>query len=290
MRATWLADVIRDAGLTIKPLTGWEVRGKELDPVDGPNGVMLHHTVTAKSRSDSSVDYFLGITGRVDLAAPLCNYSTNRDGSVSIIAAGRANHGGAGSWKNVSGNANFIGDEMKNLGAGEAWPAVQLESAYRAAAAVMTQIGRGAEWVCGHKEYATPLGRKVDPHTLNMTDVRARVAILMGQGDDDMSLVARLMVVEAGSKTWLPDQAAIDYWMIRADNLDNPAYAAEWRRDFEQMWAVKTQEEWKKLQGHPHGAPVKGDKGDKGDPGLPGANGVTEDRVKQIIGATKLTP
>jgi hypothetical protein len=77
---------------------------------------------------------------------------------------------------------------------------------------------------------------------------------LSTQGDDDMSLVARLMVVEAAAKTWLPDQASIDYWMLRADNLDNPTYAAEWRRDFEQMWALEKQNEWKKLQGHPHGA------------------------------------
>jgi hypothetical protein len=75
-------------------------------------------------------------------------------------------------------------------------------------------------------------------------------------GDDEMSLVARLMVVEAGSKSWLPTQADIDYWMFRADNLNNPAYAAEWRRDFEQMWARETQNEWKKLQDHPHGAPT----------------------------------
>lgn len=75
---------------------------------------------------------------------------------------------------------------------------------------------------------------------------------LLTQGDD--MLTARLMVVEAGAKTWLPTQEAIDYWMLRADNLDNPAYAAEWRQDFEQMWAREKQNEWLQLRGHPHGA------------------------------------
>ena len=73
-----------------------------------------------------------------------------------------------------------------------------------------------------------------------------------------MSLVAIMMVVEAGAKTWLPTQEAIDHWMLRADNLDNPEYAAEWRRDFEQMWAREKQNEWKKLIGHPHDAPSTG--------------------------------
>jgi hypothetical protein len=103
--------------------------------------------------------------------------------------------------------------------------------------------------------------------------------------EDDMSLIARLMVVEAGAKTWLPDQAAIDYWMLRADNITNPEYAAEWRRDFEQMWAREKQNEWLQLRGHPHGAPLKGDKGDKGDPGINAGEGLTEADAERIAKA-----
>lgn len=94
------------------------------------------------------------------------------------------------------------------------------------------------------------------------------------QGDDDM-LTARLMVVEAGAKTWLPDQAAIDYWMLRADNITNPEYAAEWRRDFEQMWAREKQKEWLALRGHPHGAPTV-------------ETGLSEDDVKAIINGAEV--
>lgn len=178
-KALWLADVLTDAGLSIKPLAGWEQRGGLLDPGDGANGVMWHHTVTKPSRPDADVDRFLGITGRKDLPAPLCNISTNRDGSVSIIAAGKANHGGLGSWLNISGNANWIGDEMKNLGPTEPWPKKQIECATIAAAAILTELGRGAGWLCAHKEYADPPGRKTDPHTLNMDTMRRNVAAIL---------------------------------------------------------------------------------------------------------------
>jgi hypothetical protein len=36
----------------------------------------------------------------------------------------------------------------------------------------------------GHKEYATPAGRKTDPHTLNMNTVRATVKTI---GEDEMT-------------------------------------------------------------------------------------------------------
>lgn len=72
--------------------------------------------------------------------------------------------------------------------------------------------------------------------------------LTIDQGDiEDMSVIARCLVVEAGSKGWLPTQEAIDYWLIRADNLSNPAYATEWRTHFEPMWAIETQNEYKKM-------------------------------------------
>ena len=177
-RALWLADVLSSAGLKIKPYPGWESRGRsDFAPV----GLMWHHTVTSPSTPDSTVDRILAVTGSSLVSAPLCNYSTNRDGTVSIIASGTANHGGRGGWQGKSGNRLFLGDEMKNRGTNalEPWPAVQLESARIAAAAVLDHIRRDASWLCGHKEYALPPGRKTDPHTLVMDAERARVAALM---------------------------------------------------------------------------------------------------------------
>lgn len=187
MRATWLADVLTDAGLIVRPYPNWETRG--LDTFD-PKGLILHHTVTKPTTADPVVDRLLAETGSSTVAAPLCNYSTNRDGTVSIIAAGTANHGGQGVWRGVSGNRFFLGDEMKNLGtaAAEPWPDRQLESARIAAAAVLAHLGQGAEWMCGHKEYATPPGRKTDPHTLNMDAQRALIGALLLPQEDPMAL------------------------------------------------------------------------------------------------------
>lgn len=172
MRATWLADVLTDAGLTIKPYPGWETRGRlDFEPL----GIILHHTVTKASTSDDVVDRMLAVRGSSRVNPPLCNYSTNRDGTVSLIASGTANHGGVGQWNGRSGNRHWFGDEMKNDGK-EPWPAVQLEAAHVAAAAILRHIGADESWVCGHKEYALPAGRKVDPHTLNMGEQRLAIA------------------------------------------------------------------------------------------------------------------
>lgn len=183
-RATWLADVLTDAGLTVKPHAGWETRG--IDSFT-PRGVMWHHTVTRPTTADPSIDHMLAVKGSSKVPPPLCNYSTNRDGSISLIAAGTANHGGTGKWNGLSGNRFFFGDEMKNLGtAAEPWSGIQLESARLATAVILKHIGQGSGWLCAHKEYAIPLGRKTDPHSLNMNTERVLVAALMvpNPGDD----------------------------------------------------------------------------------------------------------
>lgn len=180
--ATWLIDVLEAAGLTVRPYPGWQNRGQESFT---PRGVMMHHTVTAPTTSDAAVDRMLGDIGSSTTQAPLCNWSTNRDGTVTVIAAGTANHGGVGRWNGVSGNRYWFGDEMKNWGTAsrEPWPQVQLESARRAAAAVLRHINADASWLVGHKEYATPPGRKIDPHTLNMNAERDHVRRLLAESD-----------------------------------------------------------------------------------------------------------
>jgi hypothetical protein len=66
-----------------------------------------------------------------------------------------------------------------------------VDAMVRISAACANAAGFPAEMVCGHKEW-TP--RKIDPHTLSMTDIRRRVAALLAppittpppQEDDDM--------------------------------------------------------------------------------------------------------
>ena len=57
------------------------------------------------------------IQGRSDLPGPLAQLGLGRDGTYYVIAAGKCNHAGAGSWKGVtSGNTDFIGIEAENTG------------------------------------------------------------------------------------------------------------------------------------------------------------------------------
>lgn len=177
-RADWLADVLRDAGLQIKPFPGWMTRGKgDFEPV----GIVWHHTVTNPTSSDTRVDNVLAIMGSSAVPAPLCNYSTNRDGTISIIASGTANHAGIGEWAGRAGNRFFLGDEMKNAGTANAepWSPPQLDAARLAAATILNHLEQSASMLCGHKEYARPPGRKVDPHSLNMPAERLIVAEIM---------------------------------------------------------------------------------------------------------------
>jgi len=103
-----------------------------------------------------------------------------RDGTWIVVAAGRANHAGAGNWKGVTdGNGRFLGVEAENNGTGEAWKPQQYSSYVKGVAGILRHLRRGSDWVCGHKEYALPKGRKPDP-TFDMNRFRADVTAVLG--------------------------------------------------------------------------------------------------------------
>jgi hypothetical protein len=58
---------------------------------------------------------------------------------------------------------------------------VQVDAYHRGVAAILKKIGAGANMCSGHKEYALPAGRKIDP-TLDMNEFRQRVSALMRHG------------------------------------------------------------------------------------------------------------
>lgn len=190
MRAPWLPDVLRAAGLTVIEVAGWRGRGRELGGIDG---VVAHHTATGPRSSDQSVANLLRV-GRTDLAGPLAQLGLDRSGRYWLIADGRCNHNGYGEWGNSS-----IGIEAFNDGVGEAWPARQVDAYQRGAAAILTQIGLPPSRVKGHKE--TDPGRKIDPAGIDMNTFRARVADLMA-GDDEMTPEQ-----EARLGKWMQEQA-----------------------------------------------------------------------------------
>lgn len=179
---TWLADVLRAAGLDVYEDPGWQTRETRggFDPV----GVVCHHTATGPNWLDGHVAALLR-QGRRDLPGPLSQAGLERDGTWVLIAAGRANHNGFGLWGNDS-----IGIEAYNDGVGEPWPPAQMDAYVRGVRAICAHQGWGADRVKGHRE--TDPGRKIDPTGIDMAAFRQAVFTPdppPAQEDDDMPII-----------------------------------------------------------------------------------------------------
>jgi hypothetical protein len=170
--------VLESVGLKVAPVDGWQARGRSDAGV--VLGVICHHTAGSRTGNMGSLGVL--IDGRADLPGPLAQLGLGRDGTYYVIAAGRCNHAGQGSWQGLTqGNTNFIGIEAENTGKpDDPWPAVQVDAYHRGVAAILKHVGRSPDFCCGHREYAMPAGRKSDP-SLDMGEFRRAVAgILSG--------------------------------------------------------------------------------------------------------------
>jgi hypothetical protein len=173
----WLPGILKNAGLKVAEVDGWETRGRaEMGRV---LGVMCHHTAGGKNGNMPS----LGVItkGRSDLPGPLAHLGLGRDGTFYIVAAGRCNHAGSGSWQGLqNGNSNFIGIEAENTGLSNdlPWPAVQMDAYQRGVAAILKHVDRSYLYCCGHKEFKKPAGAKIDP-TFDMSEFRLSVKAIM---------------------------------------------------------------------------------------------------------------
>ena len=170
---TWLADVLRDAGLPVREVVGWQTRGH--GQMGEVLGVLAHHTAgpaTGDFPSEKVV-----VNGRSDLPGPLANLGLTRNGTWVVIASGQAWHAGTGSvaWcpKN-QGNAHLIGVEAESQGTCDDWTPQQRASYPRGVAAILRHFNLPASRAIGHKEWA--VGRKIDPAYWDMTSFRADVA------------------------------------------------------------------------------------------------------------------
>jgi hypothetical protein len=177
---TWLPDVLLQAGLKVAKVDGWEFRG--LGDMGEVFGVICHHTAGPKNLNMPSLNTVLN--GRPDLRGPLAHLGLGRDGTFYVIAAGRCQHAGPGTWNGeTGGNTHFIGIEAENTGlpADSPWPDVQLLAYQHGVAAILRQIKRDAEWCAGHKEWALPHGRKDDP-CFEMAGFRSAVSAILAGG------------------------------------------------------------------------------------------------------------
>lgn len=178
MRADFLAGVLFGAGLSVVEHEGWEARGRGM--LADINGIICHHTAGPPApKGGATPSLNLVLNGRPDLAGPLSQLYLARDGTFHVLAAGKCNHAGAGHWRNISGNSTSLGIEAENAGDGhDPWPAVQMDAYAKGVAAILKHLGLTADDCCGHKEFALPKGRKIDP-SFDMVAFREKVASFM---------------------------------------------------------------------------------------------------------------
>ena len=171
MRDLGIADRLRAAGLAVVEVDGWQSRGSDSF---SPRGGVDHHTAGSNNGNAPSLE--VCINGHSTLSGPLCNTMQGFDGTQYVIASGRANHAGEGSWHGLSGNSSVYGMERENTGHDPGRPG-QHESAARAWHAILNGGPAGtidAGMVCGHKEWSP--GRKPDFHDVDYGWFRNQIA------------------------------------------------------------------------------------------------------------------
>lgn len=205
MRA--IAKIARDRfGLRVLEHPGWTTRGRSSSLA--PAYVIAHHTA-------ASVDVTnLLINGRPDVSGPLCNWALLKDGTVVLIASGRANHAGvARISSSQSLGIEATGPVPVSARGLSAFPNYQ---AYlKLLAAHCIHFGWPVSRIQAHKEIAIPAGRKIDV-AVDMAAMRASVGRLLTSApkpaeDDDMAgegpqILDLVKKIDAQLKTFVEGQ------------------------------------------------------------------------------------
>jgi hypothetical protein len=184
---TWMADALRNAGLPVREVPGWQTRGH--GQMGEILGVICHHTAGPASGDYPSEGVV--VNGRPGLEGPLANLGLTRNGTWVVIAAGQAWHAGVGSisWCPANqGNAHCLGVEAESCGVRDDWSPQQRASYPRGVAALLSHFNLPASRAIGHKEWAA--GRKIDPAFWDMASFRADVAHWMNTASGGGFLMA----------------------------------------------------------------------------------------------------
>lgn len=176
MTASQFVAALKKEGVKVsESYSGWRTHNRNhKGPWGGVNGVVIHHTAGTNSKA-------LCYNGMASLPGPLCHTHLAKDGTATMMSAGRANHAGSfpanahnavvneskthprpSGAETVDGNRHYYGIEIENLGNGkDAYPEKQYVAAVKWAAAICRYHGWSEHSVIGHKEGTT---RKIDPH------------------------------------------------------------------------------------------------------------------------------
>lgn len=199
MRITWLADVLRAAGLEVVEHAGWQAR--ERPGVWEPQFLVVHATAAPAGQADETQVQIVR-DGRSDLNGPIANACIDRQGRWHVLAAGRCNTtlaGTAGPFEHL-GNTHALGIEACNDNRGEPWPPGQYRSYVAGVAAICRKMGWSETRVVAHREH-TP-GHKTDP-TFGMQAFRAQVREAIEE--DDMPSTEQLIRDVRNTREFLSD-------------------------------------------------------------------------------------
>lgn len=160
-------------GLPVELVPGWETRGSE---TFNPAAVVCHWTAGPRG-STARPSLRVVVDGRADLPGPLAQVYLTRDGVPVVVAAGRANHAGAGGYNGLVGNSAVFGIEAE-CGGDADWTDAQRAAYPKVVAALLRSRGLDARWAIGHNEWAPT--RKIDIRDWDMAAMREQVGLLLG--------------------------------------------------------------------------------------------------------------
>ena len=169
---------LRDRGVLVSDQwTDWRHHGTG-QPTDF-QGAIMHHTATDYGDAFPAL-----VSGRADLTGPLCNSAGCADGSITVVAAGTANHAGAsgGGWARPFPDTRDFspvvwGHEIVYPGTSPMTEA-QWRSMVVLGQVICEILGKGPEWIRGH--YETAVDGRWDPgyapgKWIDMNQVRAEI-------------------------------------------------------------------------------------------------------------------
>lgn len=240
--ALWLMDVLSDEfrgskGFRVDYYPGWEKRSAKTT-FFAPEGVMEHHT------GPGSYNALLSYMAENSSISPLCNTATSRPFNgvvrITVVAAGRANHAGAGElpWRKgqgSTGNPRTLGRENQNDGR-QSWPAQQVEAIRRCGAAELTHLKQSTARLVDHKTYAP--SRKVDRHSVNLNTERQAVSKLMSAPPTptpdpvEALMTANLIHLDKrGGTAYVPDATTRTLWPLSASWQAEALAGKDWNKN-----------------------------------------------------------
>ncbi len=175
-------DLMRSWGHQVHEVIGWPDRDAEPGTAYTPGRLYVEHhdASTLLSGNWGALAYIT--------RAKLANIVTARDGQIMLNAAGVQWHAGVGGPRldvpRNLGNPNSMGNEVCNSGSEGYSPgctAAVVDS--EVAWAIVSGRTADLQRIVGHKEWATPAGRKVDPSVsmpVRRQQVADRLAVVQG--------------------------------------------------------------------------------------------------------------